>query len=122
MLACINRSYQQSLNTSNRELTPIGRKVFEAAIALYSSALDKHYTRTGKQNPNSINLPSRRLSSNELIVLHANILSFVVPLYKKLLAETNYTFTAIMSWNCMYFALDVVFARRWITETLGPQL
>jgi hypothetical protein len=113
----INRAIQDAKNNPSKQFAECGRSIFEAAISLYDAAIEKHYSRIGRPNPNKIVLPaSHRLSFAELIVTHMRLRSVIDFLFKSLLAETNYKETGIISWNMMYLVLDVTFGRRGIVE------
>ncbi len=86
---------------------------------MYSGALEKHYARIGRPNPYRINLPPRRLTSLELYQLQPILYEQIVRHFHALLNETNYSYTGVMSWNAMYFTLDVIFGRREILRRMG---
>ena len=94
-----------------------GRHIFEEAIFLYNAAIENHYSRIGRQNPNKIELALiNQLSAAELIMTHMRLCSVVDFLFKSLLAETNYRETGIISQNTVYFATEVTHGRRSIIE------
>jgi hypothetical protein len=103
----------------NKELSDYGKRFYELSIAIYTRALDKHYARRGRKDPYRINLPPRRLTSLELYQLLPKIYEKIVCHFHALLNETNYMYSAVMSWNAMYFILDVIFGRREILRRLG---
>lgn len=96
----------------NKELSDYGKRFYELSIAIYSDALEKHYARIGRQDPYRINLQPRRLTTLELYQLLPKLYEQIVCHFHALLNETNYLYTAVMSWNAMYFILDVIFGRR----------
>jgi hypothetical protein len=103
----------------NKELSEYGKRFYELSIAVYSAALEKHYARIGKQNPYQIKMPPQRLTSLELYQLLPKSYEQIARHLHALLNETNYTYTAIMSWNAMYFTLDVIFGRREVLRRVG---
>lgn len=113
----INIAIQETKNNPSKQFAEHGRSIFEAAISLYNAAIEEHYFRIGRLNPNKIVLSGfDHLSSAELILIHMRLCSVVDFLSKNLLAETNYKETGIISWNMVYLAMDVIFGRRDIIE------
>ena len=114
----VNRAIQEAKNYPNKQINECGGKsILEAAISIYDAAIENHYSRIGRPNPNQILLPVlHHLSSAELIITHMRLCSVVDFLFKNLLAETNYKGTGIISWNMVYLAMDVTLGRRNIIE------
>ncbi len=119
----IHEVFQSVMREANsrqyKELSDYGKRFYELSISVYSGALEKHYARIGRQNPYRINLPPRRLTSLELYQLQPILYEQIVRHFHALLNETNYSYTGIMSWNAMYFTLDVIFGRREILRRMG---
>jgi hypothetical protein len=110
MQELVNRAINDTKNSHSR-------RIFEAAISLYNTAIENHYTRIGRPNPNKIELALiSQISPAELILTHMRLRSVVDFLFKYLLAETNYKETGIISWNTVYLARDVSLGRSDIIE------
>ena len=113
----VNRAIQEAKSNPSKQVAECGRLIFEGAISLYNAAIENHYTRIGRPNPNKIVLSViHQTSSAELIIIHMRLCSVVDFLFKSLLAETNYKETGVISWNMVYLAMDVTFGRRNIIE------
>jgi hypothetical protein len=114
----VNKAIQEAKSNPGKKIAECrGKSILEAAISLYDAAIENHYSRIGRPNPNKIVLPViHQISSAELIITHMRLCSVVDFLFKCLLVETNYKGTGIISWNMVYLAMDVTLGRRDIIE------
>jgi hypothetical protein len=113
MQELVNRAINDINDTKNSH----SRRIFEAAISLYNTTIENHYSRIGRPNPNKIELALiSQMSPAELILTHMRLRSTVDFLFRYLLAETNYKETGIISWNTVYLARDVSLGRSDIIE------
>ena len=114
---CTKRCIADASARTNGEFSPNCRRFVETLFAFNIAVVEKHYKRIGTQNTNRITLPPI-LSLSEFVTYN-NIVSSPIPnIFNNLQAQTNYQYTGVMSWNAMYFALDVIFGRRLIVEKL----
>lgn len=103
---------QEADTSPGKELGENGKRFFEMVIALYIAAIEKNYARIGQQNPYRIQMPPRHSASTEIYRVEPQLYQIILNLFHGLLNETNYNYTARISWNAMCFMFAVIFGRR----------